>query len=574
MSEINKKNVIQLLERIAVYLELKGENPFKISAYTKAAQALERDDRSLSEIEDFTKIKGIGKGTASVIEEYVEYGESGTLKELEEEVPAGLIPLLELPGLGGKKLAKLYDQLGVVDKQTLQAALEEGKVEELDGFGKKSAEKMLQALTDHGSRPERLPIAFMLPLSEKVDEYLASLESVNRYSLAGSMRRVRETIKDLDYIISSDNPEKTRDDLLELPGIKEVIASGETKVSVTVEEKWDVNIDFRIVKDEEFATTLHHFTGSKDHNVLMRQLAKSQGEKISEYGVEDVETGKMQTFDTEEEFYGHFGLSYIPPEVREGTEETELFKETVPLIRIEDIKADLHMHTTWSDGAHSVQEMAERCKAKGYEYIVITDHSKYLRVANGLNETRLRKQREEIRKVNEIMDDFHIFSGVEMDILPDASLDFDDDFLEEMDVVIASIHSSFSQAESEIMKRLNAALENPHVDIIAHPTGRLIGKREGYPVDIPALIQKAKETGTALELNANPNRLDLNAEYLKMAQEEGVMISIDTDAHNFPMLEDMKTGVGTARKGYVRKENVLNTKTREEFQAWLANNSQ
>ncbi|WP_347862619.1 DNA polymerase/3'-5' exonuclease PolX [Salimicrobium sp. PL1-032A] len=574
MSEINKKNVIQLLERIAVYLELKGENPFKISAYTKAAQALERDDRSLSEIEDFTKIKGIGKGTAAVIDEYVESGESGTLKELEEEVPEGLIPLLELPGLGGKKLAKLYDQLEVVDKDTLKKALEEGKVEELDGFGKKSAEKMLQALTEHGSRPERLPIAFMLPLSEKVEAYLDSLDTVDRYSLAGSMRRVRETIKDLDYIISSRTPAETRDELLRLPGIKEVSASGETKVSVTVEEKWDVSIDFRIVKDEEFATTLHHFTGSKDHNVLMRQLAKAQGEKISEYGVEHINTGKLQTFATEEEFYAHFGLTYIPPEVREGAEETELFKAEIPLIRSEDIKADLHMHTTWSDGAHSVEEMAIRCKEKGYEYIVITDHSKYLKVANGLNETRLRKQREEIRKVNEKMEGFHIFSGVEMDILPDASLDFDDEFLEEMDVVIASIHSSFSQTESEIMKRLNAALENPHVDIIAHPTGRLIGKREGYPVDMAALIQKAKATGTALELNANPNRLDLSAEYLKMAQEAGVMLSIDTDAHNFPMLEDMKTGVHTARKGYVKKANVLNAKTREEFQAWLTNNSQ
>ncbi|SIS51239.1 DNA polymerase/3'-5' exonuclease PolX [Salimicrobium flavidum] len=574
MSEINKKNVIQLLEKIAVYLELKGENPFKISAYTKAAQALERDERALSEIEDVTKMKGIGKGTASVIKEYVDTGESETLQELQQEVPEGLIPLLELPGLGGKKLAKLYDQLGVVDKATLQKALEEGKVEQLEGFGKKSAEKMLKALEEHGSRPERLPIAFMLPLSNRVKEHLDSIASIDRYSLAGSMRRVRETVRDLDFIISSGDPENTRDELLNLPGIKEVIASGDTKVSVTVEEKWDVNIDFRIVKDKEFATTLHHFTGSKDHNVLMRQLAKNQNEKISEYGVENTETGEVQSFRTEEEFYAHFGLNFIPPEVREGKDETDLFRQQVPLVAIEDIKADLHMHTTWSDGAHSVEEMAERCREKGYEYIVITDHSKYLRVANGLNETRLRKQREEIRKVNEKYSDFHIFCGVEMDILPDGTLDFSDEFLEDMDVVIASIHSSFSQPESEIMKRLNAALMNRHVDIIAHPTGRLIGKREGYAVDIEELIQKAKETNTVLELNANPNRLDLMADYVKKAQEHGVMIAINTDAHNFPMLEDMNTGVGTARRGYIQKTNVLNTKSLEQFKEWLNNNSQ
>ncbi len=573
MSQINKKNVIKLLEDIAVYLELKGENPFRISAYTKAAQALERDNRSLTEIDDFTKIKGIGKGTSAVIEEYIETGKSPELEELQEEVPEGLIPLLDLPGLGGKKLAKLYDQLGIVNKDTLQKALEEGEVEKLEGFGQKSAEKMLQSLRDFGTRPDRLPIAYMQPFAEKVEEYLHKLKTIERFSLAGSMRRMKETIGDLDFIISSKSPEETRDELLNHPDIREVVASGETKVSVVLRGDWDVNVDFRIVKDKEFASTLHHFTGSKDHNVLMRQIAKSQGEKISEYGVENSESGKIKTFKTEKAFYEHFGLTYIPPEVREGKEETKLFRQPVPLLQPEDIKSDLHMHTTWSDGAHSVEEMAERCKEKGYEYIVITDHSKYLRVANGLTESRLRKQREEIERVNDKMSDFHIFCGVEMDILPDGTLDFDDDFLKEMDVVIASIHSSFSQSEEEIMKRMNAALDNPHVDIIAHPTGRLIGKRQGYAVNIEKLIKKAGETGTVLELNANPNRLDLMADNIEKAQEHGVMIAINTDAHNFPMLEDMKTGVGTARRGYMKKENVLNTKSLKEFKKWLNDTS-
>ncbi|RDY71279.1 DNA polymerase/3'-5' exonuclease PolX [Halobacillus trueperi] len=562
---IDKKQVIKLLEKIAVYLELKGENPFKISAYRKAAQALERDDRSLSEIDDFTKMKGIGKGTATVIDEYLENEESDTLKQLQAEVPAGLVPLLDLPGLGGKKLAKLYQQLGVTDAEALKEALEAGKVEALDGFGKKSAEKMLKAIEDAGARPERLPVAVMLPLAEKIERFLEQGKTFTRFSRAGSLRRMRETIKDLDFIIASENAVKTRDELLAYPDIKEIVASGETKVSVVVNEGYDIGIDFRIVAPEEFASTLHHFTGSKDHNVAMRQLAKQNDEKISEYGIEKAETGEVQTFETEEEFFQHFGLHFIPPEVRENYGEVEKFKEPIELVELNDIRGDLHMHSTWSDGAQSIKEMAEKAKAKGYEYIAITDHSKYLRVANGLNEERLRLQRKEIEKVNEEMEDFHIFAGIEMDILPDGSLDFDDEFLKEMDFVIASIHSSFQQSQDQIMERLTNALENPHVHMIAHPTGRLIGRREGYDVNLEALIEGAKRTGTVLELNANPNRLDLSWEWLMRAQEEGVNIAVNTDAHSYSMLEHMKIGIGTARKGWLRKDTVINTWTKQQL---------
>ncbi|RWZ59831.1 DNA polymerase/3'-5' exonuclease PolX [Halobacillus fulvus] len=562
---VDKKQVIKLLEKIAVYLELKGENPFKISAYRKAAQALERDDRSLAEIADFTKMKGIGKGTATVIDEFIDKEESDTLKQLQAEVPEGLVPLLDLPGLGGKKLAKLYQQLGITNAEELKQAIESGKVEELEGFGKKSAEKMLKSIEDADKRPERLPIAIMLPLAEKIEHFLDKAETFERYSRAGSLRRMRETIKDLDYIIASEHPENTRDELLAYPEIKDVIASGETKVSVVVNAGYDINIDFRIVAPEEFATTLHHFTGSKDHNVAMRQLAKKQNEKINEYGIELAETGEILTFDTEEDFFNHFGLHFIPPEVRENYGEVEKFKESVNLVEHNDIRGDLHMHSTWSDGAQSIKEMAERAKAKGYEYIAITDHSKYLRVANGLDEKRLRMQRDEIQKLNESMDDFHIFCGVEMDILPDGSLDFDDEFLKEMDFVIASIHSSFNQSEEQIMERMQTALENPYVHMIAHPTGRLIGRRDGYAIDLEKLIQGAKETGTILELNANPNRLDLSWEWLMEAQEQGVEVAINTDAHSYPMLDHMKIGVGAARKGWLRKETVLNTWTKEQL---------
>ena len=299
---INKKDVIKLLETIAIYMELKGENPFKVSAFRKAAAALETDDRSLTEIEDFTALNGIGKGTAAVIIEYIEQNESTVLEELQEEVPKGLIPLLQLQGLGGKKIAKLHKELAVCDVEDLKRVCEEGRVRDLAGFGKKTEEKILDAIKDAGSRPDRLPLAFMLPIATDIEASLGNMEGIIRYSRAGSIRRMRETIKDLDFILSTDDPEQVKNQLLALPGIKSVIAAGDTKVSITLDYKYEVSVDFRMVKDHEFITTLHHFTGSKDHNVRMRQLAKDRGEKISEYGVEQAETGEIKTFDSEEEF--------------------------------------------------------------------------------------------------------------------------------------------------------------------------------------------------------------------------------------------------------------------------------
>lgn len=567
--EVNKKDVIRLLEKIAVYLELKGENPFKIAAYRRAAQALERDVRSLQEIDDFTGIKGIGKGTGEVITEYVESGQSSLLKQLEEEIPPGLVSLLNVPGLGGKKLAKLYQELHVTNAQTLKEACESGKVEQLPGFGKKTAEKILQALKEVGNRPERLPVASVLPLAENLEIALSQMEYVEQYSRAGSLRRMEEFVKDLDFLIATSRPEKVKEELLSLPNIKEVIAKGDTKVSVTMEDVYNVNVDFRLVSPDAFATALHHFTGSKEHNVRMRQLAKERGEKISEYGVEVEETGEVRTFSSEKEFFRHFGLHFIPPEVRVDKGEVEAFKEDISLISAKDIKGDLHMHTTWSDGAQSLEEMVLKCRDKGYQYMAITDHSKFLRVAGGLDETRLRKQREEIALLNEKYKDIHIFSGVEMDILPDGRLDFADDFLQELDFVIASIHSGFQQSEDQIMKRLFNAMENPYVTIIAHPTGRLIGRRNGYAVNLEKVIQKAKETNTVLEINANPNRLDLAADWAKLAQSEGVFLAINTDAHSFHMLKHMEYGVKTARKGWIKKETVINTWDAEKLQRFF-----
>jgi len=569
--EKNKKDVISLLETIAVYLELKGENPFKVSAFRKAAFALETDNRSLTGITDFTAISGIGKGTAAVIEEYILEGQSSVLKELQEEVPAGLVPLLKLPGLGGKKLAKLHELLGIEDITDLEEACRMGKIEGLPGFGKKSQEKILAAIEKAGERPERLPLAYMLPIAAKIEAQLAQMKDIEKFSQAGSIRRWAETVKDLDFIIAASNRESVRKQLLSLPDIKEVIGAGDTKVSVTFGFDYDISADFRLVNIEEFASALHHFTGSKDHNVRMRQLAKERGEKISEYGVES-EAG-MQTFATEEEFYAHFGLPFIPPEIREDGREVEIYSPDMGLVGIEDIKSDLHMHSTWSDGAHTIEEMAEACRAMGYTHIAITDHSQFLKVANGLTPERLMEQHEEIRRLNEKYTDFKILSGVEMDILPDGTLDYDDEILKELDIVIASIHSAFSQPCEKIMMRLRTALENPHVDIIAHPTGRLIGRRDGYDVDIDRLIAMAKETNTALELNANPHRLDLSYVHLKKAQEAGVKIAINTDAHKTTMLSHMGIGVASARKGWIKSSSVLNTYKLEDLLQFLHNRS-
>ena len=565
---MNKKIIIRTLEKIAVLLELQGENPFKVSAFRKAATALETDVRSINEIDDITAIKGIGKGTAAVILELLETGESSVLKELEAAVPKGLVPLLKLPGLGGKKLAKLYQELQVIDATTLKTACEEGLVQGLAGFGAKTQEKILKELASFGERKERLPAWQLEPVVGEINALLASLSAVQKFSVAGSFRRTRETSKDIDFIIATEDYEAVREAILNNLVILEVIAAGDTKVSVILDKEDPISVDFRLVKLHEFATALHHFTGSKDHNVRMRQLAKSQGKKISEYGVEQ-EDGSIATFETEEAFFEHFGLPFIPPTVRESGKELDRLDELPHLVTLSDIVSDLHMHTTWSDGAHTVSEMGEALIARGYTHGVITDHSQYLKVANGLTPERLQQQAKEIIEFNISHPEFRLYRGTEMDILPDGSLDFNDDILKELDFVIASIHSSFTQSQDKIMARLKTAIDNPYVHMIAHPTGRIVGQRGGYDPDVPQLIEWAAQAGKILELNANPYRLDLCEEHLVLAMEKNVPIAINTDAHAIDQLRFMGIGTNYAQKAWLKKELIVNTWTTEQFEQFI-----
>ncbi|MGN5882065.1 MULTISPECIES: DNA polymerase/3'-5' exonuclease PolX [Staphylococcus] len=565
---MTKKDVVRLLEKIATYMELKGENAFKVSAYRKAAQSLETDERTLDEIEDVTELKNIGKGVGEVINEYISTSESQTLQALEEEVPAGLVPLLKIQGLGSKKIHKLYKELGITNKEELARACENKEVSALSGFGKKTEENILAGVQALSARKERYPINLLIKLNDEIEAYLSTIDALEQYHVAGSFRRVKEMSKDLDYIMSTTEPEKVQQALLNVPHKVKDVAVGLTKVSVEVEfEDEIIEIDFRIIEPKAYYHTLQHFTGSKDHNIRIRQLAKERGEKVSEYGIEQPD-GSLLQLDSEAAIYEHFNSPYIAPPMR--VDGSEFDRDLSQIVTLDDIKGDVHMHTTMSDGAFSLREMVEANIKKGYEYMVITDHSRSLRVAHGLEIDRLLRQNEDIKAINEEYDEIDIYSGTEMDILADGTMDYPDDVLAQLDYVIASIHQSFNQTEEEIMYRLEQACRNPYVRHIAHPTGRIIGRRDGYKVNMDRLFELAKETDTILEINANPLRLDLSAEVLR--HQKDIMVTINTDAHHIDNLELMQYGVATAQKAFIDKSRVLNTMTRDEFKHFVENN--
>lgn len=563
-----------ILHQLADYMELSGENPFKVNAYRKAARSVENSRTSVAGMIDrLEDLPGIGKGTARVIEEIIATGRSSQLEELRQQLPPELPDLLTLPGLGPKSIYTLYKELHITNIPELKQAAENNQIRSLPGFGSKKEQKILEAIAQFQKRPERRLLHEAMLVAGRLKEHFVSCDKILRVELAGSIRRQKETIKDIDFVVATNEPAEVGEWIVSLPEVVEIINQGETKVSILVHvEGIEMSVDVRLVTPAQFASALHHFTGSKEHNVRIRQRAKQMGWKVSEYGIFHADTEETVTFADEASFFSHLNLPYIPPELREDRGEIESADkgELPDLIQLEDYKGDLHMHTLYSDGADSIRKMAEAARKRGYEYIAITDHSQSLKVASGLTIEEVYEQWKEIEEINREFTDFTVLRGTEMDILPDGRLDFPDELLEQMDIVIASIHSSFRQDEATMTRRIVEAMENPHVDIIAHPTGRLIHRRDAYQVDIDHIFQTAKDTGTILELNANPHRLDLNDELLKKAKEEyGLTFTINTDAHSTEGMNNVIFGISTARRGWLEKDDVINTLSIQELKKRL-----
>ncbi|QYA39436.1 DNA polymerase/3'-5' exonuclease PolX [Macrococcoides caseolyticum] len=565
---ITKKDYIKQLERIATLLELSAENPFKVSAYRKAAANLEAFEGDINAVADFTQLKGIGKGVAEVLEDIRAHHESSLLKSLKEQIPEGLIQMLKIRNLGAKKIVKINGALGITTVDELKAACLNNEISALAGFGKKSEENILSGIEEMLTMTERLSIYQVHQFTQMIDAALAQIDEIDRFSVTGSFRRRNEFSKDIDYIVETSDRENVKVQLTKLPFIKKVELAGVEKVTVQAErEDLITTVDFRFTDSTGYAHMLQHFTGSKEHNIRIRQLAKERNEKISEYGI-TTDDGNLIQMQSEAEIYQHFNQTFIPPEMRQDGSEFE-FKEFDEVIQPEDIRGDIHMHTTYSDGAHTLEQMIEACIAKGYEYMMITDHSKSLYVANGLSEERLLEQHARIKALDAQYPEIDIYSGVEMDILADGEMDYSNDVLAQLDYCIGAIHQSLNQSEDEIMKRLINACNNPYIRHIAHPTGRLIGRRNGYHVNMPKLIETAQKTNTILEINAHPMRLDLSSDVLK--QYPDIKLVINTDAHAIDQLDLMKYGVSTAIKGYVKKEQVINTLPRKAFKSWIQN---
>ncbi len=565
----DKREVIHILEELAVLRELMGENPFKVRAFQNAARALQgvsTDLQELVEKGELTRIRGIGKSIAEVIEEVVRTGKSHDLEELKARIPAGLLEMLKIPGMGPKKVKAVWEKLGITTVGELEYACKENRLVDLEGFGAKTQEKILKGIELLRKYSERHLLSEARSIAEQVYERLKQRKEFIRLEIAGSLRRWKETIKDIDILGSSSEEHRQvlMDYFATLPEVETIIAKGSTKTSVVLIN--GINVDLRIVSDIQFPYALQYFTGSKEHNIALRELARKQGLKLNEYGLFRNETENIPCAN-EAEIFQQLGLQYIPPEIRENLGEIEAAQkgEIPTLVDWQDIRGIIHVHSHYSDGANSIEEMARAAREMGYHYLVISDHSRSAQYANGLSEERIREQHGEIDALNEQFTDFRILKSIECDILPDGSLDYDDNVLASFDLVIASIHSRFKMSEEEATERLLRAMSNPHVTIIGHPTGRLLLGREGYPVNIPRLLQAAAEQGVAIELNANPHRLDLDWRWLREAKRLGVRIAIGPDAHQIEGLKDIRYGVGIARKGWLEKQDVLNCLSAEEL---------
>lgn len=567
MAEVTKEQVVEILEHIATMLELKGENIFKIRAYQNAARGIETFSGSLSQVVGEGKvaeIEGVGKNIAERITEIVLTGNSSYYNILKTEFPPGIFGMFDIVGMGPKKIQAVWKQLDITTVPDLEAGCKDGRVAGLKGFGEKTAANLLKAIEDSKKHAGRFRIGDVASDTEQIREDLRSLPEVIRVESCGSFRRRRETCGDLDFLVSTNSPETVCEFFVSHAMVESVMAHGATKCSVRL--KSGIQADLRVVTDDQFAFALNYFTGSKEHNIVMRQRALSRGWTLNEYrlGIDEkprVTPEPIPEIREEADIYRALGLDFIEPELRENHGEFKAAEDhTLPkLIELTNLRGCFHNHTTASDGRNSLREMAEAAQELGMQYLGIADHSKSSFQAHGLDETRLLAQLSEIRKLNEEYgSDFRIFAGSEVDIHKDGTLDFSDEIMAQLDYVVASVHSSFQLTEAEMTARIVRAMENKYVTMLGHLTGRLLLQRDGYSVDIGAIIDTAAATGTIIEINANPRRLDMDWRHWAAAKAKGVKCAINPDAHHTSQLAYVSFGIGTARKGWLTRDDVVN----------------
>jgi DNA polymerase (family 10) len=558
-------------ELLADLLEIQGANPFRIRAYRNAARTISSTSESLSDLvatkQDLTQFAGIGKDLSKQIEEITTKGQHSALEELRKQIPGGVLDMLRIPGVGPKKVSVFFNELGLKSLEDLKAACEAGRLSKLKGFGKKTEESILANIATATKHSQRASISDARAAAEAIVEDLQKLKEVGQVAVAGSCRRRKETCGDLDVLATCSDSGPPMNCLAAHPLVESVLQRGETKQRVRL--KTGMELDLRVVPEESFGAAMQYFTGSKEHNVVVRQRAKDLGLKLNEYGVfrDDVQVAGR----TEEEVYAAVGLPWFPPELRENRREFEWADagKLPELVTLADIKGDLHMHTTASDGAATIDQMAIAARERGLKYIAITDHSKRVSMANGLDANRLRKHWEDIRRIRETISGIEILCGIECDILEDATMDLPDDVLAEADWVIAVLHYGLKQPGDQIMKRLMTAVTNPHVDIIGHCTGRMIGRREGADINFSELLKAAADNQVMMEINAHPSRLDLDDIHAAAAKDLGIPIVISTDSHSVNGFEVLEYGVDQARRAGLTKDDVANTRTLKEFRKLL-----
>ncbi|HON42171.1 MAG TPA: DNA polymerase/3'-5' exonuclease PolX [Bacillota bacterium] len=570
MEPLNQR-IAASFDEIADLLELAGDNQFKIRAYRRAAEAVRSLDEPAAEVlrRDQSAVPGIGEALRSKIWEMELSGRMEYLERLRAEIPAAIVVLTQIPGIGPKTARRLYESLGIEDVASLLAAARAERVREIPGFGAKTEANIIKAIQSMQSDGGRKPLYMALPLAEQIVKELLEVNEVEHVDVGGSIRRRRDTIGDIDIIAAASDSGRLMDRFASLDVFCEITSMGHARASAIT---WSqIRCDLWVVQPESYWTGLHHVTGSKDHHVRLRGIAGKMGLLINERGVYRDSDGQAIAIDSEEAIYSLLGMSYIIPELREDRGEIEAaLRGALPaIIDRHSIRGDLHTHTSWSDGGASIDDMAKAARAIGYDYFAITDHSRSLGVAHGLSTERILRQIEEVREANARTDGIRILAGAEVDILKDGSLDFPDEILERLDVVVASIHSGFQQDRDTITGRMVAAMRSPHVDILAHPTGRLLARRPGYEVDIDTVIREAARTGTALEINSYPDRLDLRDEHARAARDAGVMISVSTDSHSPEELPNIEYGVWVARRAWLEPGNVVNAMGYDELIEWL-----